>query len=73
MKRAGAILMIAAVCSCSGLVFAGNTSQANNDGKSFADSINNSKIKDLGKNVDPNTIPNYQGTDVQKSSITTLV
>ncbi|MFW1160575.1 conjugal transfer protein TraN [Vibrio parahaemolyticus] len=64
MKRAGAILMIAAVCSCSGLVFAGNTSQANNDGKSFADSINNSKIKDLGKNVDPNTIPNYQGTDV---------
>ncbi|EJX7572379.1 conjugal transfer protein TraN [Vibrio cholerae] len=63
MKRAGAIL-IAAVCSCSSLVFAGNTSQANSDGKSFADSINNSKIKDLGKSVDPNTIPNYQGADV---------
>lgn len=64
MKRARAILMITAVCSCSGLVFAGNTSQANNDGKSFADSINNTKIKDLGKSIDPNSIPNYQGADV---------
>ena len=67
MKSTGAILIIAVVCFCSGFVFAGNTSQANNDGKSFADSINNSKIKDLGKSVDPNTIPNYQGTDVPET------
>ncbi len=65
MRRAGVMLMIAVVIGgISKFVFAGNTNQANSDGKAFADSINNSKIKDLGKIVDPNSIPNYQGADV---------
>ncbi|WP_150140441.1 conjugal transfer protein TraN [Candidatus Enterovibrio escicola] len=64
-NRAGAMLMIAVViCGISEFVFAGNTNQANSDGKAFADRINNSRIKDLGKSIDPHSIPNYQGTDV---------
>lgn len=45
-----------------------DTSQANADGKAFADSLNNSKINDLGKNVDPSTMPNFQGTNVPETN-----
>lgn len=45
-----------------------DTSQANADGKAFADSLNNSKINDLGKNVDPSTMPNFQGANVPETS-----
>lgn len=69
MKRGGLFLTaLVGLSLVSGLVVAGNTNQANSDGKQFADSLNNAKVKDLGKNVDPTTVPNYQGANVPETS-----
>ena len=69
MKRGGLfITALVGLSLVSGLVVAGNTNQANSDGKQFADSLNNAKVKDLGKNVDPTTVPNYQGANVPETS-----
>lgn len=52
----------------SGFVVAGDTDQANSDGKQFADGINNAKVKDIGKNVDPATMPRYEGANPPETS-----
>lgn len=59
--------MIIALSGASGAALANNTTQANADGKAFADSLNNAKVKDLGKTVDPTTVPNYQGTSIPEA------
>ena len=45
-----------------------NTIEANNAGKEFAQSINDMKVKDMGKHIDPKEIPNFQGNDVPETS-----
>jgi len=44
------------------------TEQANQDGKDFADALNNSKIKTLGQTVDPTTIPGYAGPNAPQEA-----
>ena len=43
--------------------FSQNTTGANNDGKAFADALNNSTIKGTASNLDPMTVPGYQGSN----------
>lgn len=62
------LLLILLIGFFSNLIMAGDTDQANEDGKQFADELNNNKIKDLGQNVDPYSVPNYQGKDVPETS-----
>ncbi|MFK5948030.1 MAG: hypothetical protein QM500_04565 [Methylococcales bacterium] len=45
------------------VVFSQNTTGANNAGKAFADALNNSTIKGTASNLDPTTIPGYQGAN----------
>lgn len=47
-----------------GQVLAGDTRRANADGKAFADRLNTALVKDAARNVDPATVPNYQGAEV---------
>lgn len=69
MKKGGLLIALTIAFSiCSGSVLAGNTSQANTAGKDFANSMNNAKVKDAGKNIDPSTVPNYQGSNVPEAS-----
>jgi conjugal transfer mating pair stabilization protein TraN len=69
MKQGNVIsLSVILILAASGYVNAGNTTQANDAGKAFADSMNSSTVKDIGKNVDPATVPNYQGSNVPETS-----
>jgi len=54
--------------SCAvGPVLAGDTRQANAEGKAFADRLNTAFVKDAAKHVDPAAVPNYQGTEVPQT------
>lgn len=57
------IILVAANLFCS-LVWAGDTQQANSDAKEFAKGINSGLITDTVNNIDPESIPNYEGTDI---------
>jgi conjugal transfer mating pair stabilization protein TraN len=48
----------------SGFSYASDFSSANQSGKDFANSINNSSLNNLAKDIDPNDIPGYQGINV---------
>ena len=55
--------------SCvAGQVLAGDTRQANAEGKAFADRLNTALVKDAAKHVDPAAVPNYQGTEVPQTN-----
>lgn len=46
-----------------------NASSANQQGAIFANSMNNSTVNGMGKGLDPNTIPGYQGTNVPQKNL----
>lgn len=43
------------------------SADANEAGKAFAQSMNDSKLKNMASQVDPNTVPGYQGTNVKET------
>lgn len=56
------------LCYTSIVVLAGDTDRANTQGKDFAHNLNNTKVKDAAKTIDPATVPHYQDRDVPETS-----
>ena len=69
MRKKSGILSIFLVFF-SNVVFAGDTVQANVEGKAFADAINTTTVKSMGSNIDPSTVPNYEGANVPETGYT---
>lgn len=46
---------------------ADNDNESMDTGKEFANTLNDSSVKDVAKDLDPESIPNYQGTDIPET------
>lgn len=58
--------LIALGCLSMGTM-ASNDNDAMEAGKEFANTLNDSSVKDVAKDFDPESIPNYQGTDIPET------
>lgn len=61
------LLLVVALFAVSASPVIGDVTQANDAGKAFADSLNNSTVGGIAGSVDPSSVPNYQGTNVPGS------
>ncbi len=55
------------VFGCLSISTMANNNEAMQAGKEFANTLNDSSVKDVAKDMDPTGVPNYQGTDIPET------